>query len=196
MKSIKLCVVGDDGVGKSTLLRAFCQAVSRDEPPATFENHVVPWTVDGHSVSLSLFEIEKNESNPGLRLAVYPSTDVFILVFSVIQPPSFENVTLNFEHELKAHCAKVPVILCGNKTDMRGDPETVAALKGRHLSPPITTEQGQSKAKTLGPGSSYLETCATTRAGVIQAFEAAVRAVISPPELPKAEPSSCHCAVL
>ena len=76
----------------------------------------------------------------------YPQTDVFLICFSIISPPSFENVTSKWYPEISHHCPKVPCLLVGTKLDLR-DPE--AREKARIKVNPITYEQGLAKAKEV-----------------------------------------------
>lgn len=71
---------------------------------------------------------------------------MFLICFSIISPPSFENVTSKWYPEISHHCPKVPCLLVGTKLDLR-DPE--AREKARIKVNPITYEQGLAKAKEV-----------------------------------------------
>ena len=48
--------------------------------------------VGGKIISLGLWDTDGQESNDRLRPLSYPQTDVFLIYFSLVSPPSFENV--------------------------------------------------------------------------------------------------------
>jgi small GTP-binding protein len=48
--------------------------------------------VDGKTISLGLWDTAGQEDYDRLRPLSYPQTDVFLICFSVVSPPSFENV--------------------------------------------------------------------------------------------------------
>lgn len=48
--------------------------------------------VDGKVINLGLWDTAGQEDYDRLRPLSYPQTDVFLICFSVVSPPSFENV--------------------------------------------------------------------------------------------------------
>ena len=48
--------------------------------------------VDGRTISLGLWDTAGQEDYDRLRPLSYPQTDVFLICFSLVSPPSFENV--------------------------------------------------------------------------------------------------------
>jgi len=48
--------------------------------------------VDGKTVSLGLLDTAGKEDYDRLRPLSYPQTDVFLICFSLVSPPSYENV--------------------------------------------------------------------------------------------------------
>lgn len=48
--------------------------------------------VDGRPISLGLWDTAGQEDYDRLRPLSYPQTDVFLICFSVVSPPSFDNV--------------------------------------------------------------------------------------------------------
>jgi Ras-related C3 botulinum toxin substrate 1 len=57
-----------------------------------FENYVADVEVDGKHVELALWDTAGQEDYDRLRPLSYPQTDVFLICFSLVSPPSYENV--------------------------------------------------------------------------------------------------------
>jgi Ras-related C3 botulinum toxin substrate 1 len=92
--------------------------------------------------------------------------------------PQLENVTVKWVPEIRHHCADVPIVLIGTKSDLRDDRETVAALAASGQSV-VRREQAlkvQHKIKAV----KYVECSALTQRGLKHVFDEAVRAVLSP----------------
>lgn len=57
-----------------------------------FDNYTASVMVDGKPISLGLWDTAGQEDYERLRPLSYPQTDVFLICFSVVSPPSFDNV--------------------------------------------------------------------------------------------------------
>ncbi|CAG2179906.1 unnamed protein product [Oppiella nova] len=182
MNAIKCVVVGNGGVGKTSLLKCY-----------TTDKYDLCWTayicdniynysanvmVDGESVNLDLWDTAGQEDYDRLRPLSYPQTDVFLICYSVDNPSSFENVRIKWYPEVRHHCPDKPIILVGTKLDLRDDPKTLDKLKERKMAP-ITYPQSLAMAKDIG-AVKYLECSALTREGLTNVFDEAVRAVSCP----------------
>ena len=171
----KLVIVGDGSCGKTCLLIVF----SKDEfpeayVPTVFDNYVADMEVDGKQVELSLWDTAGQEAFDRLRPLSYPDTDVILMCFSIDAPDSFDNIPEKWTPEVKHFCPNVPIILVGNKKDIRND-EGVRKELSRMKQEPVRPEQGRVMAETIN-AFTYLECSAKTKEGVREVFEAATRA--------------------
>ncbi|XP_074019378.1 rho-related GTP-binding protein RhoC isoform X4 [Numenius arquata] len=151
----KLVIVGDGACGKTCLLIVF----SKDQfpevyVPTVFENYI--------------------EDYDRLRPLSYPDTDVILMCFSIDSPDSLENIPEKWTPEVKHFCPNVPIILVGNKKDLRNDEHTRREL-AKMKQEPVKPEEGRDMANRIN-AFGYLECSAKTKEGVREVFEMATRA--------------------
>ena len=177
LKSVKMVVIGDGAVGKTSLLITHTQGIfPTDYVPTIFDNYStqVSANYDGtsRSVNLNLWDTAGQEEYDTLRPLAYPGTDVFIIVFAVDNPDSFESAEKKWIHEAMHHCPGRPVILVGSKTDLRSNEDTIRRLaaKGQH---PVTYKEGTVLAKKIG-ARDYIECSAKEVNNLKAVFDGAV----------------------
>jgi len=174
---IKCVVVGDGAVGKTCLLVSYAEnRFPHEYIPTVFDNYVANVMVDGRICQLGLWDTAGQDDYDRLRPLSYPNTDVFLYVFSVISPASFENVKSKWGPEVTHYDPSTPTILVGTKTDLREDAQIQRTLASRGHKP-ISSTDGVARAKELGCVK-YMECSAFTMEGVKQVFDEAIRAGI------------------
>ncbi|ALC41165.1 Rho1 [Drosophila busckii] len=173
----KLVLVGDGACGKTCLLTVFCKDnFPLDYVPTVFETYVADVEVEGSQVELALWDTAGQEDYDRLRLLSYPDTDVIVLCFSIDLPDSLENISDKWMNEVKHFCPNVPIVLVGNKRDLRHDPETIKELS-IYNQEPVRTEDGRTMAELVN-AYAYLECSAKMQEGVREVFETATRAAL------------------
>src|SRR5271154_4966877 len=148
MQNLKCVVVGDGAVGKTCLLISYTtNAFPSEYIPTVFDNYSANVLVDGKPVNLGLWDTAGQEDYDRLRPLSYPQTDVFLVCFSVVSPPSFENVKEKWFPEIRHHCPNVPCIV-GTQMDLREDKATLDKL-AKNKQRPISTKEGEQLAQSL-----------------------------------------------
>ena len=87
-----------------------------------------------------------------------------------------ENIPEKWTPEVKHFCPNVPIILVGNKKDLRNDPNTIKEL-GKMEQEPVKPEEGRAMAEKIN-AFAYLECSAKSKEGVREVFETATRAAL------------------
>jgi len=98
------------------------------------------------------------------------------MCFSIDSPDSLENIPEKWTPEVKHFCPNVPIILVGNKKDLRNDPNTIKEL-GKMKQEPVKPEEGRAMAEKIN-AFAYLECSAKSKEGVREVFETATRAAL------------------
>ena len=178
MRPVKLVIVGDGAVGKTCMLISYTtNAFPNEYIPTVVENYNSSLVVDDVKINLGLWDTAGQEDYDRLRPLSYPSTDVFLVCFSVIAPASYDNVEGKWKPEIEQHCAGVPIILVGTKIDIRDDAEQMKRLQEKNITP-IDEAKGQQLCQKIG-AIKYIECSALTQHNLKYVFEEAVRAVLA-----------------
>jgi len=114
-------IVGDGTSGKTCLLHVFFEDIYPEiYVPTVFDSFKTIIEVDGKPVNLVLWDTAGQDDYDRLRPLSYPTSDVVIICYSIDMPVSLINVIEKWVPEVRYFCkADVPVILVGNKKDLR-----------------------------------------------------------------------------
>ena len=105
---IKLIVVGDTFVGKTSLLESYTGGeLPNSCHPTVFDYYTANRTVDGRQVNLNLCDTADQEDFDRLRPLSYPGTSVFLICYSVDNAESLENVLSLWMPEVSTGCVFV-----------------------------------------------------------------------------------------
>jgi len=174
-KRVKLVVVGDGAVGKTSLLIRFATGEFPTEYlPTVFENYTAQMKRESEVILLHLWDTAGQEDYDRLRPLSYPGADVVLLCFSTISQASFDAIKEKWAPEIQHYIPNIPHILVGTKIDLR---------EAKHPDPnsgkfePITGDQGQALADEIN-ATKYMEVSSKTGQGLEEVFREAVNQVL------------------
>ncbi|XP_052678600.1 ras-like GTP-binding protein RHO [Crassostrea angulata] len=175
-KSKQEPVKSQEGQAMAEQIHAFayleCSAKTKEGVREVFETA----TRAALQVELALWDTAGQEDYDRLRPLSYPDTDVILMCFSIDSPDSLENIPEKWTPEVKHFCPSVPIILVGNKKDLRNDESTKRELM-KMKQEPVRPEDGRAMAEKIN-AYGYLECSAKTKEGVREVFENATRAAL------------------
>jgi small GTP-binding protein len=157
--SPKLVLLGDSGVGKTSLINHFVDSSYSATIGSTIGQNNVIKTVhrDGRTVKLAIWDTAGQEQFQALVPLYLTGASFVIIVFSVNCQESFNHVTFWLE-KAKDKVPDADLVLVGNKID----------VKERIVS--ISQGQGWASAHAIP----YMETSALTGEGVNDVFDALI----------------------
>lgn len=170
-KRLKLVVVGDGAVGKTSLLIRFAKGEFPTEYlPTVFENYTAKHkNSSGETVLLHLWDTAGQEDYDRLRPLSYPGADIVLLCYNTISQASFEAIQEKWAPEIDHYIKDVPLMLVGTKVDLRAegakDPNSGEVN-------PVTTEEGAALAAELG--AVHMEISAKTGDNLTETFDKAI----------------------
>ncbi|KAH7824986.1 Rac3a, Rho family GTPase [Monocercomonoides exilis] len=120
--NLKIVIVGDGAVGKTSLLYVYTNgSFPEDYVPTVYDDYTKNETYQSQSVNLSLWDTAGQEEYANVRTLSYDDTDVYLLAYSCVQKESLQAIKAKWMPELQANSkSKKPVmILVGTKVDLR-----------------------------------------------------------------------------
>ncbi|CAB3402731.1 unnamed protein product [Caenorhabditis bovis] len=168
--TLKILIIGESGVGKSSLMLRFVDDVFDPEQAATIgvDFRVTSMTVSGNRVKLAIWDTAGQERFRTLTPSYYRGAQGVICVYDVTNRSSFDKLA-HWMTEVDTYCTNDDVVkmLVANKIDM---PNRV-----------VSREEGLKFARrhrTL-----FIEASAKTKEGVQCAFEELIEKIIQTPYL-------------
>ncbi|PWN51168.1 mitochondrial Rho GTPase 1 [Violaceomyces palustris] len=128
-RDVRIVLAGDPDVGKSTLItslvkEAYVANVQKVVPHITLPPQVAPEGVVTKIVDTNSSAEHRNNLEAELRRA-----NVICIVYSISAPSSFDRIPTYWLPYIRSLGVNVPVILVGNKIDLRSGDVTNAALE-------------------------------------------------------------------
>ena len=124
-KSIKVIILGDSYVGKSSLInRLINNKFVELSNTLSIEYHTYVIYINGYKIRMQIWDTAGQEKFNSLISNYYKNTDVAIFVYSIDKEESFQNLEMWFKH-LKDNNENSLNILIGNKLDKEKEGERV-----------------------------------------------------------------------
>jgi small GTP-binding protein len=156
---LKVVVAGDGAVGKTSLIRRYCEGKFEHTRVATIGVDFQTQTVElpERTVKLSIWDMAGQERFAVVRAGFYRGSRAAALVYDVTEPQTLADLE-RWREEVLTAVQEQPFLVVGNKIDL----ERV-----------VSEEQGKAFADSIG--ALYLETSALTGSGVPWLFQGLAR---------------------
>jgi small GTP-binding protein len=115
----KVVVVGDGNVGKTSLVRRFCEGKFEESRILTIgvDFQLKTIMLGERELRLSIWDIAGQERFRAFRSQFYSGALAVALVYDVTAPATFLNL-MRWHDEVRASLPDVPVVVIGNKQDL------------------------------------------------------------------------------
>ncbi|XP_051994175.1 GTP-binding protein Rhes [Xyrauchen texanus] len=162
----RIVVLGAPRVGKTSILRRFLRDDFEEQYEPTCEDfHRKFYHIRGETYQIDILDASGERSFPAKRRLSILTGDIFLLVFSLDDRSSFEEVRALHAEILAAksalHRSKqkvcVPTVICANKVDLPSEQHAVSRTE---------------VSRAFGNGSALFETSAKDSVNLEQVFEA------------------------
>ncbi|XP_002128068.3 ras and EF-hand domain-containing protein homolog [Ciona intestinalis] len=160
----KVILIGDSGVGKTSLLMRLCKNEFKSSMTATLgvDSHTKTITVDEKPITIQVWDTAGQERFRSIAKSYFRRADGVLLLYDCTYENSFINVRDWMSAVVEGAGRPLPTMLCGNKFDMR---ETSA----RYGKKCVSTEQGKKLAASTK--SHFIETSAKLGTNVSECLD-------------------------
>jgi GTP-binding nuclear protein Ran len=116
----KLILVGDGGVGKTTFVKRHMTGEFEKKYVATLgvEVHPLKFSTNLGEIIFNVWDTAGQEKFGGLRDGYYIQGMCAIIMFDVTSRITYRSVP-NWHRDLTRVCENIPIVLCGNKVDIK-----------------------------------------------------------------------------
>ena len=161
----KITVIGDGGVGKTSLIKKYTKGSFKKEYIKTLGAQFSKYDekIENSAVKLFFWDIAGQKEFSFMRPTFYKGSKAAIIVFSLAPneiDDSFQHIS-EWHEDIKKYCGNIPIVLFGNKMDLVNDEELYKSK----------VEEIVDKRDFLG----YYKTSAKTGNGVYKSFQAIIK---------------------
>jgi len=161
----KITVIGDGGVGKTSLIKKYTKGSFKKEYIKTLGAQFSKYDekIENSAVKLFFWDIAGQKEFSFMRPTFYKGSKAAIIVFSLAPDEiddSFKHIS-EWHEDIKKYCGDIPIVLFGNKMDLVNDEELDES----------NVKEIVDKRDFLG----YYKTSAKTGNGVYKAFQAIIK---------------------
>ena len=120
---VKVTVIGDGSVGKTSLIQKFTQGIFKTDYVKTIGAQLTNYEteIDGYRIELIFWDIAGQDNFHFLRPSFYRGSKAAIIVYSLeendLGKRSFNHIT-TWHKDVKQFCGEIPVVLFANKVDL------------------------------------------------------------------------------
>ncbi len=139
----KIVLIGEGSVGKSTIRERYLGIDFRE---AYLQTVGVDYTIkkqmlaDGNSLQLQIWDLAGQQGFFNIRDSYYKGADGVVLIFDISKPSTVIGIS-NWIKEAKKNIMKpVPMILVGNKIDLRNTPGSISNEDGLKITKKLSKE--------------------------------------------------------
>ena len=161
----KVILIGDSGVGKTSILMKFADKIFSDSYISTigvdFKTKLVELD-NGKIAKLQIWDTAGQERFRTITSSYYRGAHGVILVYDVCNASSFANISQWNQEVEKSGAKNIPLLLVGNKADLTANRK-------------ITYEEGKAKADYMGIP--FLEISAKTNADISIVFSTIINSI-------------------
>lgn len=142
----KICVVGDGGVGKTSMVLRYCENAFKDNYIMTIGSNFSTKTLEFPEhpnilVKLQIWDLAGQKHFSFVRPPFYRGAGAIVYVFDLTRRSSFANL-LEWREEVGKVVQDRPCILVGNKIDLAvGDAREVGEQEGKALTEELSAFQ-------------------------------------------------------
>ncbi len=120
---IKVTVIGDGGVGKTSLIQKFTQGIFKTDYIKTIGAQLTHYEteIDGYKIELMFWDIAGQDNFHFLRPSFYRYSKAAIIVYSLeennLGERSFDHIE-SWYKDVKQYCGEIPAVVFANKVDL------------------------------------------------------------------------------
>lgn len=166
----KICIVGDGGVGKTSMVLRYTDNAFKEDYLMTIGSNFAVKYIDlpeypDYSIALQIWDLAGQPRFNVVRPLFYRGAKSIIYVFDLTRKDSLENL-LNWKKEIEQNIGAKPCILVGNKLDLANK------IKRKVENEEIEYIKSRLKANL------YLETSAKDGSNINDAFKGSIYGIL------------------